>query len=141
MMNIIVTGGFGFVGSHVTEVLQRAGHAVIPCSRRNGVDLRDPQAAEPFWQECLDIRRQVFPPEDTEIDDTAMMLGQCRGALGRWDEAESLMIESAEHVAAVRGENAEQTRRAREKVVAFYEGWGMTEQAETWRMRLAVRQP
>ena len=40
-MRIVVTGGFGFLGAHVTRTLCRAGHDAVPLSRRNGLDLRD----------------------------------------------------------------------------------------------------
>lgn len=48
-MRVVVTGGFGFVGSHVVAALQRAGYDVIPCSRRTGLDLRDPQRSAEFF--------------------------------------------------------------------------------------------
>ena len=48
-MKIIVTGGFGFLGTHVTAVLQQAGHEVVPCSRQSGVDLRDRERASQFF--------------------------------------------------------------------------------------------
>ena len=35
----------------------------------------------------------------------------------------------------------EATRRAREKIVAFYQGRGMTEQADAWRARASVDKP
>jgi GDP-L-fucose synthase len=44
-MKIVVIGGFGFVGRHVTGHLQARGHHAVPLSRRNGLDLADPAAA------------------------------------------------------------------------------------------------
>src|SRR5215213_5742118 len=41
---IAITGATGFVGRHVTQRLRAAGHAVVPLSRRTGVDLASPDA-------------------------------------------------------------------------------------------------
>lgn len=38
-MNILLTGASGFVGQHLQHALARAGHAVVPVSRRDGVDM------------------------------------------------------------------------------------------------------
>lgn len=44
-MKVLVIGGFGFVGKHVTSHLQAIGHEAMPFSRRNGLDLFDCKAA------------------------------------------------------------------------------------------------
>ncbi len=41
---VLVTGGSGFLGRHVRARLSNQGREVFSCSRREGVDLRDPQA-------------------------------------------------------------------------------------------------
>lgn len=38
-MNILLTGASGFIGRHLGQALTRAGHAVVPVSRRDGVDM------------------------------------------------------------------------------------------------------
>lgn len=48
-MRVVVTGGLGFVGAHVVEALAHGGYDVIPCSRKTGVDLRDPQRSAEFF--------------------------------------------------------------------------------------------
>jgi len=48
---IIVLGGHGFVGGHVTDRLRRDGHEVLPLSRRDGFDLRDPGATHALLAE------------------------------------------------------------------------------------------
>ncbi|MBT0569031.1 NAD-dependent epimerase/dehydratase family protein [Curvibacter sp. CHRR-16] len=37
-MRVLITGGAGFMGSHMAQALQAAGHSVLAVSRRSGVD-------------------------------------------------------------------------------------------------------
>jgi dTDP-L-rhamnose 4-epimerase len=45
-MHVLVTGGAGFVGSHVVDLLRDEGHAVRVLDARAGGDVRDPAAVE-----------------------------------------------------------------------------------------------
>jgi len=47
-MKILVTGGHGFVGKNVVEVLQKSKHEIFPLSRRDGFDLRDYNLAKKY---------------------------------------------------------------------------------------------
>jgi Nucleoside-diphosphate-sugar epimerases len=48
-MRVLITGGTGFVGSHLAEELTRAGHAVVAADRAEG-DLAEPGVAERLLQ-------------------------------------------------------------------------------------------
>lgn len=95
-MKVLVTGGAGFIGSHVCDVFLRAGHEVIaldnlssgrrenldPRVRLAVLDIRSPEAAELIRSErpqvlChlaaqMDVRRSV---EDPRFDADANILG------------------------------------------------------------------
>lgn len=95
-MKVLVTGGAGFIGSHVSDVFVRAGHEVIaldnlssgkkenldPRVRLEVLDIRSPEAAQLIRAEkpqvlChlaaqMDVRRSV---EDPRFDAEANILG------------------------------------------------------------------
>lgn len=48
MAKVVVLGGMGFLGANVVALLGKQGHEVESCSRRSGVDARDPEALEAY---------------------------------------------------------------------------------------------
>ncbi|MBB6345461.1 dTDP-L-rhamnose 4-epimerase [Nonomuraea muscovyensis] len=45
-MKVMVTGSAGFIGSHVAEAVEEAGHEVVPFDLRAGADVRDEAALD-----------------------------------------------------------------------------------------------
>jgi eukaryotic-like serine/threonine-protein kinase len=55
---------------------------------------RDAASAEPLLRQALRIRRAAFPPGDWRIATAESLLGEALTSLGRYDEAERLLLEA-----------------------------------------------
>lgn len=64
-MHILVTGGFGYLGSHIADHLQKSGHAVAILSRTPHPELSD-------WSRAFEVIAG-------DITDPASIRGSCRG--------------------------------------------------------------
>ncbi|MCP4246449.1 MAG: serine/threonine protein kinase [bacterium] len=95
----------------------------------------DLQAAEPLLRESLERRQAALPESDPSIAVTEGALGECLTALGRYEEAEALLLESYSRLAPQEGEENDEARQACERIAALYEAWGEPERAAEWRAR------
>jgi len=89
----------------------------------------EPRAALPHLREAQRIRRRKLPAGDVKIASVEGSVAECLIALGRYAEAEPLVLRSHAALAERLGADAELTRRARARVVAFYDSWGQPEKA------------
>lgn len=62
-------------------------------------------------------------------------------AMGAFEQAESLLLESYPLVEAVYPPQHETRMKAVRRIIALYEAWGKSEEAARWRARLATTQP
>lgn len=63
------------------------------------------------------------------------VLGACLTRLGRYDEAEPLMLGSYEQLQSQRGDADPYTRDALNNLIRFYERWGKPDRAAHFRAR------
>ena len=99
--------------------------------------------AVPLLNEALKIRKDALPENHWLIAYAQSVRGECLAALGRYDEAEPLIVESYERVALAQGEKGFESVRVLRRIVRLYEAWdaaapgeGHDAQAAAWRDRL-----
>lgn len=81
-------------------------------------------AAEPVLRACLDLRRDVHGPAHGLTAYVESLLGGCLTRLGRYEEAEPLLLHSYAVIARDRGAGRERKLEARERVLGLYNAWG-----------------
>ncbi len=98
---------------------------------RNG----KPDEAEPIMRECLDRYQQRLEPADRRFPVMQALLGECLLQLGRFDEAEPLLLDSYELLHSVSGAGTE-TSDTIQVLVQLYDAWNRPDHAAEWRARL-----
>ena len=61
------------------------------------------------------------------------MLGECLAAQSRFEEAETLLLESHAAINKAMGANDPRVQRAKTRLQKLYEAWGKPEQAAAYR--------
>jgi tetratricopeptide (TPR) repeat protein len=101
--------------------------------------------AEPLLRECLETRQDLLakPAEDTctltlgcDIARTMIALGECLVRMGRYADAEPLLLESLSTFESLPDETDNLALTALESIIQLYEEWGKEDQAVEWRTRL-----
>jgi hypothetical protein len=90
-------------------------------------------------RDALRIRQRLFRPDDWRIGVPKSVLGAALRALGRYDEAEVMLLEARRVLKEIPGAEAQEFRATRARLVALYEAWGRPEKAAP--DRTAGRQP
>ncbi len=96
----------------------------------------DLPAAESHVREALEVRRNSLPAGHWEIAHAESVLGAALSGLGRYGEAEALLLSAYPILRERRSERAPFTRDALERIVALYEAWGKPEKAAEYRALL-----
>ena len=97
------------------------------------MDRDDHQAVGPLLREALTILQQTMPEGHWIIAQAQSRLGGCLSTLGRFDEAEPLLLEGYAGLQATRGDQDERTLQAGEYLAAFYEASGQPVKVAAYR--------
>jgi serine/threonine protein kinase/tetratricopeptide (TPR) repeat protein len=92
--------------------------------------------AEAKAREALSIFRAKQPPTHWRIADTESVLGSCLTALGRFEEAEPLLLASYPALENDKGDGAKHAAEARQRIVELYTKWGRPERLAAFQTKL-----
>ncbi|MFQ5411778.1 MAG: tetratricopeptide repeat protein, partial [Phycisphaerae bacterium] len=85
------------------------------------------EEALPLLREALETRRKRLPAGHWKTAKTESVLGACLAGLGRFEEAEPLLLSSYPRIAKDRGPFHRRTREALQRIVQMYTLWGKPE--------------
>jgi hypothetical protein len=81
-------------------------------------------------------RRRTFPEDDWSVGATKSLLGAAIAALGRYDEAEPLLLDAYRDLEGSGTSRGREARVTIERLAALYEVWGRPDRAAGYRMLL-----
>ena len=107
------------------------------------IKIDDAQSAEPLLRECLSIRSSRHSSsDDWRTAHAESVLGECLTALGRYEEAEPLLLKSYLVIRTQKGETDVHTRDAARRIRALYDVWARPDKVAAWQARVqSVRSP
>lgn len=100
---------------------------------------RDLAKAEPLLREGLDIRRRSLPSNNWRTAEAASLLGECLTGLGRYDEAEELLVPAQATIESALGPDDRRSLNAVRRVCGLYDATHRKAQAIECRSRLEAR--
>jgi serine/threonine-protein kinase len=84
------------------------------------------------------VLRQTLPAQHWRVALTESALGDCLAALGRFEEAEPLLVRSPPRIEAVLGQSDRRTHAALRRIINLYEAWDRPEKAAEYRALLPI---
>ncbi len=93
--------------------------------------------AEPDYREAVELLRQTRPEGDRGLVVIESHLGRCLSAMGRFAEAESLLVAAYRAVEDRLSASSATRQMLLNRIVDLYERWGKTEDAENYRKLLS----
>jgi serine/threonine-protein kinase len=94
----------------------------------------DPRSAEPLLREAVEIRRRERAGH-WRTAEAESALGACLAALGRYGEAEPLLVGSYPVLLAELGAGEPRVESARRRVIELYDAWGRPQEGLRFRRR------
>jgi len=85
-----------------------------------------------LWR-SLDLRTRTLPAGHYQIAEAQAALGEFLGEQSRFGEAEPLLVDSHKVISAKLGPRDPRTLESQERLITFYETWGMPEKAMPYR--------
>jgi hypothetical protein len=82
------------------------------------------------------MRRKLLGDRHWRTSDTRCTLGACLTALGRYEDAESHLLEGYAVLKDRAGLGTPRKRRIVEHIAELYEAWGREDKARLWRTSL-----
>jgi len=92
-----------------------------------------PAEAEPVLRDAVDRSRGVFPDKDWRTAISASAYGECLTRLGRFDDAERLLLECHAVFEAVKEKRASEFAKVRRRLTQLYEAKNEPERAAPYR--------
>ncbi len=89
----------------------------------------DPAAAEPLLRECVAASRERMPPGHWRIAAAQSELGSCLTALGRYEEAQGILLDSFALLNDANPGDPSLVRQTAERLVRLYEAWEKPDRA------------
>ncbi|MCG8403702.1 MAG: serine/threonine-protein kinase [Phycisphaerales bacterium] len=102
------------------------------------IKMGDFAEAEPYLQKALVIHRSTLPDTHPRTVQTEELLSRCLMELRRFENAESVLLESYSRLSEVRGEGEPAIVAARARLASLYERWGKPEAAEKYSDKAAA---
>ena len=89
------------------------------------VDLgrRDAAAAVPLLRDALRIRLRIFPPDDWRVGVPKSILGQALTELGRYDEAQPLLMDAQRVLRSIPGAQELEAKANRARLAELQQVW------------------
>ncbi|MPY90389.1 MAG: tetratricopeptide repeat protein [Luteitalea sp.] len=96
----------------------------------------EPARAEAVLRQVLQVRQRVLRPRDWRIAMVKSLLGASLTALGRYDEAERLLVEAQGALTDIPGTQGNEAKATIARLVALYDAWGRPDKAAAYRALL-----
>ena len=86
----------------------------------------------PLFRETLRLRELAYEPDHRYVTESLYLVGDCLRQLGRFEEAEPLLLRSFELSRDSRGIESGSTQSALQRLVSLYQDWDRPESAEQY---------
>ncbi len=116
-----------FGGDHLLTVALKVNLARLHLARG------EPANAEPLLRQALEVYKLKLPEKDWRVGSAESLLGAALTKLGRYDEAEPLLLEAGSALPEGPGPRGREARANRERLAALYESWARSEKAAVYR--------